>query len=152
MDIGIKIKRLRVLCQLTQEELARKVSKSRSHITNILGILRLPKEVQDMILENKLTMGHARTLSKLNNNDEIIEMAKKIVESSLPVRDIEKMTDNSAKKKVQKRTRNTEYKYVEDLLRDKLDTKVSIRDKKLTISFVNNADLNRILEILDIKE
>ncbi|MBR3362926.1 MAG: ParB/RepB/Spo0J family partition protein [Bacilli bacterium] len=137
---------------LTQEELARKVSKSRSHITNILGILRLPKEVQDMILENKLTMGHARTLSKLNNNDEIIEMAKKIVESSLPVRDIEKMTDNSAKKKVQKRTRNTEYKYVEDLLRDKLDTKVSIRDKKLTISFVNNADLNRILEILDIKE
>ena len=62
------------------------------------------------------------------------------------------MTDNSAKKKVQKRSRNTEYKYAEDLLREKLDTKVSIRDKKLTISFVNNADLNRILEILDIKE
>ena len=137
---------------LTQEELSRKVSKSRSHITNIIGILRLPKEVQDMILDNKLTMGHARTLSKLNDDDEIIKMAKEIVEGSLPVRETEKMTDNSAKKKVQKRTRNTEYKYVEDLLREKLDTKVSIHDKKLTISFVNNADLNRILEILNIKE
>ncbi len=137
---------------LTQEELSRKVSKSRSHITNIIGILRLPKEVQEMILENKLTMGHARTLSKLDDDNEIIKMAKEIVEGGLPVRETEKMTDNSAKKKVQKRSRNTEYKYAEDLLREKLDTKVSIRDKKLTISFVNNADLNRILEILDIKE
>ena len=137
---------------LTQEELARKVSKSRSHITNIIGILRLPKEVQEMILENKLTMGHARTLSKLDDDNEIIKMAKEIVESGLPVRETEKMTDNSAKKKAQKRTKSKEYKYVEDLFREKLDTKVSIKDKKITISFVNNADLNRILEILDIKE
>lgn len=137
---------------LTQEELSHKVSKSRSHVTNILGILRLPKEVQDMIASSKLTMSHARTLSKLDDDNEIIKMAKEIVESNIPVRDTEKMTDNSTKKKAQKRSRSTEYKYAEDLLREKLDAKVSIRDKKLTISFVNNADLNRILEILDIKE
>ena len=137
---------------LTQEELARKVSKSRSHVTNIIGILRLPKEVQDMILENKLTMGHARTLSKLSDEKEIIETAKAIVEGGIPVRDTEKMTDKSPRKRVQKKSHSTEYKYVEELLREKLDTKVIIRDKKLTISFVNNADLNRILEILNIKE
>ena len=58
------------------------------------------------------------------------------------------------KKQVQIRHRekNNEYKYVEDLLREKLDTKVKVKDKKLQISFVNDADLNRILEILDIKE
>ena len=137
---------------LTQDELARKVSKSRSHITNILGILRLPKEVQNMILEKKLTMGHARTLSKLNDENEIIKLAKEIVEGSIPVRDTERMTEGSTKKKIQKKARSTEYKYVEDLFREKLDTKVIIRDKKITISFVNNADLNRILEILDVKE
>ena len=137
---------------LTQEELAKKVSKSRSHITNIIGILRLPKEVQDMIAADKLTMSHARTLSKLDNDDEIIKIAKEIVDGNIPVRDTEKMTDNSIRKQAQKRSRNKEYEYAENLLREKLDTKVIIRDKKLTISFVNNADLNRILEILDIKE
>ena len=105
-----------------------------------------------MIAARKLSMSHARTLSKLDDENEIIKMAHDIIQGGIPVRDTEKMTDNSSKKKNQKRARNTEYKYVEDLLREKLDTRVSIRDKKLMISFVNNADLNRILEILDVKE
>ena len=137
---------------LTQEQLSKKVSKSRSHITNIIGILRLPKEVQDLIAANKLTMSHARILSKLSDEQEIIKMANEIIENQVPVRDVEKASENIPKKKVQRRTKPSEYKYVEDILRDKLDTKVKIKDKKLVISFVNNADLNRILEILDIKE
>ena len=60
---------------LTQEQLSKKVSKSWSHITNIIGILRLPKEVQDLIAANKLTMSHARILSKLSDEQEIIKMA-----------------------------------------------------------------------------
>ena len=142
---------------LTQEELSQRVGKSRSHITNILGILRLPKEIQSMIIEGKLTMGHARVISKLESTDQMLELANKIVEEKLPVRDLEHITeDNKFERKVKierkPKVTNREFKYVEDMLRDKLDTKVKIKDKKVEIHFSNNADLNRILEILNVKE
>lgn len=138
---------------LTQDELSKRVGKSRSHVTNILGILRLPNEVQQMILDGNLTMSHARTLSKLESDEEIIEMANNIINNKMPVREIEQKSKESEKKvKIKKREVNNEYKFVEDLLRDKLDTKVKIKDKKIEISFNNNADLNRILEIIDVKE
>ncbi len=137
---------------ITQEELSKRVSKSRSHITNVLGLLRLPKSVQDMIADKQLTMGHARVLSKLEDEEEIINMAKAIVENSMPVREVEKASADKPRKQAQKREKSNEYKYVEELLCDKLDAKVKIKDRKLEISFVNNADLNRILEIINIKE
>ena len=58
---------------ITQEELAKRVGKSRSHITNILGILNLPNEVKELVKDNKITMGHARALSKIEDNDKIID-------------------------------------------------------------------------------
>ena len=138
---------------ITQEELSKKVGKSRSHITNILGILRLPDEVKQMIIENKLSMGHAKTLSKMENKDEIISLANKIIEEKLPVHDIEEMTKQNVKiNPIIKKEKTNEYKYLEEIITEKLDTKVKIKDKKIEISFANNADLNRILEILDIKE
>ena len=141
---------------LTQESLSKRVGKSRSHITNMLGLLRLPKEVQKLINEKKLSMGHARVLSKLENNDQIVELANKIVEEGKSVREAELLThDSSIPHKVKITRRKTtlpEYKYVEELLHDKLDTKVKIKDKKIEIAFTNNADLNRILEILQVKE
>ena len=139
--------------KLTQEELAKKVSKSRSHITNMLGLLRLPGEVQDMITTGKLTMGHARALSKLEDKEEIVKMANDITEKGLTVRDVEAQSESAPKKhQTLRKPKNNEYTYVQDLLRDKLDTKVKIKDKKIEISFTNTADLNRILEILNIKE
>ena len=117
---------------LTQDELAKKVGKSRSHITNTIGLLRLPKEVQ-----------------------KILELAHKVVDEKLPVRDIEKESLEAEKKVKMERNHKSstnEYKYVEDMLRDKLDTKVRIKDKKIEITFTNNADLNRILEVLNVKE
>ena len=139
---------------LTQEELSKRVGKSRSHITNIIGILRLPKEVQDMIAKEQLSMSHAKLLSKIENDDEIVSMAHKIVEEKIPVHDVEDLTNKIEKKNKfeRKAPSNNEFKYVEDMLRDKLDTKVKIKDKKVIISFTNVADLNRILEILDVKE
>lgn len=138
---------------LTQEELSKKVGKSRSHITNILGLLRLPKDVQKMVIQGKLTMGHARTLSKMEDEEKIIELANKIVNEDLTVRETESL-ETTEKKKVPntKKEQDNEYKYVEELLRDKLDTKIKIKDKKIEISFTNNADLNRILEVLNVKE
>ena len=141
---------------LTQDELSKKVGKSRSHVTNILGLLRLPNEVQDMIINNELTMGHARVLSKLQSRTQILTLANEIVNKKMPVRDIEKIAeDKNVEKRVKferKSTTNNEYKYVEDLLREKLDTKVKIKEKKVEISFSNTADLNRILEIINVGE
>ena len=144
-------KSLQEKLNLTQEQLAKKVSKSRSHITNMLGLLRLPNEVQDMIQEKKLTMGHARVLSKLEDRDEIIKMADEIANQKLSVRNVEEKSSEKKKKIGTKKKRN-EYEYVQDMLREKLDTKVKIKDKKIEITFVSTQDLNRILEIMNIKE
>ena len=140
---------------LTQEELSKKVGKSRSHVTNILGLLRLPTEVQEMVANNKISMGHARVLSKLEDNQKIIEMARQIVERKIPVREIEQEAETQNKKvKIERKekTVNNDFKYVEELLREKLDTKVKIKDKKIEITFTNVADLNRILEVLNIRD
>ena len=140
---------------LTQDELSKKVGKSRSHITNILGLLRLPKEVQEMVAIGKISMGHARVLSKLDDDKKIVELARQIVEKKIPVRELEQEAENETKKvKIERHTKSTnnDFKYVEELLRDKLDTRVKIKDKKIEISFTNVADLNRILEVLNVKE
>ena len=139
---------------ITQEELANKLGKSRSNITNVLGLLRLPKTVQDMVLEGKISMGHARELSKLEDKEQIIAYAKKIVDEDLSVRDVEKLTSTSSDKKVNPINRDkkvNEYKYVEKELREILGTKVRISNKKLEITFENNNDLDRILDIMNIK-
>ena len=142
--------------QITQEEVSKRVGKSRSHITNMLGLLRLPKEVQTMINDKKLTMGHARVLSKLENEQQIIQMAEDIVENKKSVREAENLAqDKDVEHKVKMNRRkptSSEYRYVEELLRDKLDTRVRIKEKKIEINFTNKADLNRILEILQVKE
>lgn len=142
---------------LTQEGLAKKVGKSRSHITNILGLLRLPSEIQELIEENKITMGHARVLSKLEDETQIKELAQKIVNNNLPVRELEKLAEASnfeRKIKIERKKRevNKDLKYVEDLLSDKLDSKVKVKENKIEITYTNTADLNRILEIMNIKE
>ena len=140
---------------ITQEELARRVGKSRSHITNILGLLRLPGEVQQMISDNRITMGHARALSKLESREEILKIANRIVDENLVVRDVENITGNTdvvKKVKINRKTKDNPYKYVEEILRDKFDTKVSVSSKKVQIFFDSSADLNRILEILDIRD
>lgn len=139
--------------RLTQDELSKKIGKSRSHITNMLGLLRLPLSVQDMVLYNKISMGHARVLSKLENHDQIEELANKVVTEGLSVRDLENEANgNSFVRKApinKKQTR--EYKYVEEAMKDKLGTRVFISGNKIKISFATKEDLNRILEILNIE-
>ncbi len=139
---------------ITQDELSKKVGKSRSHITNIIGLLRLPEDIQKLVNNGKISMGHARALSKLEDEEEMHKIANKIISENINVRGIEELTqkDNIKKtNKIKREPKTNEFKYVEDLLRDKLDTRVKITDKKIEISYVNTADLNRILEILDIK-
>ena len=140
---------------LTQVELANKLGKSRSSVTNILGLLNLPTSVQNMILDGKLSMGHARELSKLDDSEKIKEYAKRIVNENLSVRDIEGLSkkDELKRKNPISRVQNqpNEYKYLEKELTEKLGTRVKITNKKIEISFTNNADLDRLLDIMNIK-
>ena len=140
---------------LTQEELAAKLGKSRSHVTNMIGLLSLPEEVKKLILEEKLSMSHARVLSKMKDNKEILELANKIVNEKLNVRDIEALSQNpniEKKHKLSNRTVDNKYLYLENDLSEKFGTKVKIKNNKITISFVNDNDLNRLIEILKIKD
>ncbi|PKK92520.1 MAG: chromosome partitioning protein ParB, partial [Tenericutes bacterium HGW-Tenericutes-6] len=90
--------------KLTQAELAIKIGKSRSHVTNTLGLLNLPEQVQQMLLTNKISMGHARALSKLEDIQQIIKLANQIVEKQLSVRQIEELTKTEIKTNKIKRT------------------------------------------------
>jgi len=140
--------------KVTQEELAKKLGKSRSHITNMLGLLTLPEEVKDMINTNKISMSHARVLSKIEEKEKILDLAQKIVDKSLNVRELEEISkDKEITKKhhIEKRKVN-EYHYIEESLCDKLGTKVKVGKNKIEIKFNNNDDLNRILEILNLIE
>lgn len=140
---------------LTQEELAKKLGKSRSHITNMIGLLELPDEVKKLISDNKISMSHARVLSKLENKDQIIVFAERIVNEGLSVREIESLSqsDNLEKKhKIIKSKSNNEFSYLEETLCDKLGTKVKIKSNKLEITFTNANDLDRILEIMNIRD
>lgn len=140
--------------RLTQDELAKKLGKSRSHITNMLGLLRLPLSVQDMVLYNKISMGHARVLSKLESHDQIEELANKVLNENLSVRELEKLTETDAFVRmvpINKPKKSREYKNVEEAMKEKLGTKVSISGNKIKITFVTKEDLNRILEILSIE-
>ena len=139
---------------ITQEQLANRLGKSRSHITNMLGLLNLPEEVKDLIIENKISMSHARVLSKMENKAEIIALANKIINENLNVRDLENVSkDESIQKthKIKKKS-SSEYSYVENIMCEKLGTKVKIFNNKINISFSNVNDLNRILEIININE
>ena len=138
---------------IRQEDLAAKIGKSRSHVTNTLGLLKLPNDVQDMVRENQISMGHARVLSKMEDNKKVEELAKKVVQNNISVRDLE---DISSQEKVEKRVpinrqpRINEYQYIEEELRDILGTKVKVDNKKIEIFFESRVDLTRILDILNV--
>ena len=137
---------------ITQDELSKKVGKSRSHITNILGLLKLPKSVQDMVLYNKISMGHARVLSKLDDIEKQEDLAQRVIDEDLSVRSLENLVSSSHEKLSNKNrvVRSNEYKHIETYLKEKLGTNVKISNDKITIKFSSVHDLNRILEIMNI--
>ncbi len=133
-----------------QTELAKKVGKSRSYITNVLGILNLPEDVLKLCDKKKLSMGHARALSKLKDKDKIIILAKDIVEKGLSVREVEDMVKSEPKKNQMKRKirkRLVEYKTYERAFKMKFKgSKMKVNDGKITITLNNNDDIQRIID------
>ncbi len=149
-------KKLQETLNLTQDQLAKRLGKSRSHITNMLGLLTLPESIQERINNKEISMGHARVLSKLENKDQQESLTKKIVEEGLSVRKLEELTQSNQQfarthQIKPKRQERNEYHYIEEELCEQLGTKVKVTSNKIEISFVNSNDLNRILEIINIK-
>ncbi len=139
---------------ITQDELAHKFSRSRSYITNMLGLLTLPDMVIKLVESRELTMGHARSLSKLEDEKKIEELALKIVHDGLSVRDTEKMIQALDLPKKHTISRNNtydiRYSIYENLCREKLGVKVKINPKRIEIPYKDEEELARILEKLHI--
>lgn len=132
---------------ITQTELATKVGKSRSHVTNMLGLLNLPKEIQSLLLNKEISMGHARSLSKLKDKDVILGLAKKITEESLNVRQVEELTKDEVKTKtITRKQKKTIFNEERNLLAKYLDAKIQIVNNKIII---NTKDEDHLKELID---
>ena len=148
-------KKLQETLILTQEELATRLGKSRSHITNMLGLLTLPEDIQKQVVDKQISMGHARVLSKLQDQKQQKDLANRIVTEGISVRKLEEMVNEPSivKANPQKRhkEKSNEYLYLQNELSEKLGTKVVVKKNKIEISFVNDNDLNRLLEYMNIE-
>jgi ParB family transcriptional regulator, chromosome partitioning protein len=141
---------------ITQTELAETVSKSRSAITNALRLLELPEEVQEALVEGKLTAGHARAILSLKNDEDRIRLADKIIQEKLSVRDAEAAAKFSGVMAAgQKGTRTAAprvFKTTARMLRQRLSTKVSVKTvrgkNKIEIEFEDEEDLKRIIDLI----
>ncbi len=142
---------------ITQDDLAKRVGKSRSAVANILRLLSLPEEILKLLNQGKLTTGHARALLAVSETKKQIAAAKEVVEKQLSVRETERLVkkliiNESSKKKEHKKT-DPELAYLEDKLQNVFSTKVQIKSTKkgrgkLEIEFYNEDDLNRIMDIV----
>lgn len=140
----------------TQEQLAKRLGKSRTNVTNLLRLLNLPNEVQKLVNDNKITYGHARALLSLDNEQQMIDLAKQTVKEDLSVRELETLCRGNNKKKTTS-TKKVKAKDpftadVENRLIKKFGTKVEIQNKSIVIKYNDTEDLNRILEIMEVIE
>ncbi|WP_028273483.1 ParB/RepB/Spo0J family partition protein [Atopococcus tabaci] len=145
---------------LTQEEVARRLGKSRPYIANYLRLLGLPDEVKTLLQRNDISMGQARTLLGLKDKDKIVELAKKVAKEGTTVRQLELLVNEANQNGQEKKKPETEKKpaYIiesEERLMNKFGTSVVIREKKankgkIEIEYLSLDDLTRILDILEI--
>ena len=154
IDKAIGIKSLMDDYNLTQAEVAQKLGKSRSAITNSIRILNLDSRVLDMVRAGKLSEGHCRALLSIPDGNKQYDMALRLLETGASVREIEKKTQ--LRKKLKKKDIRYEaiYRDVEDSFKNFFGTKVKldagVKKGKIVIEYKNNEDLERILELLKI--
>jgi ParB family chromosome partitioning protein len=134
---------------VTQQQLALRVGKSRSQITNMIGLLSLPQSVQEFVNNGKLSMGHARALSKLQDRSLIDELTKRIVKEQLSVRDIEQIAQSKTKKTPIKARKAVRYISEQKRLTKKFGSKVTIRAGVIQFRFKDDSELDQIMEQLD---
>lgn len=140
---------------LTQEELAKRIGKSRAHVANTVRLLKMPQKLQNYVLEGTLTMGHIKPLITIDEK-KALEVAKKAIDQQLSVREVEDIVKGiklqEARKAKPKEAKPQEYVYVEGLLRKKYRTKIKVDDHTITLKYTDTKDLNRILELMGVIE
>lgn len=161
IEIAISYQRLIDECKLTQEQLSEKVGKKRSTVTNYLRLLKLPPEIQLGIINNDISMGHARALITLEQHDEMVKIFTQIIESDLSVRKTEELvreikngTKEGEKPAKDKVAVPGEYDALRQQISEKFKSQIKfkINDKgkgEISIPFTSPEELERIIGILD---
>jgi ParB family chromosome partitioning protein len=165
IEIGMAYKRLMDECHLTQEQIADRVGKDRSTVANFMRLLKLPREIQESLVKDEITSGHARALINLPSPQLQIDALKKILEGNLSVRKVEQLVKklltntSDGKKSVSFSAKTTaasaNINAIEDRLRRIFATKVICKQKndgsgEVVIEFYSNDELERLFELFDI--
>ena len=159
IEEAMAFKRLLEEFNLKQDEVAERVSKSRTAVTNSMRLLKLCDDVQQMIIDDMISTGHARALITIEDAEQQYAIAQQIFDEKLSVRDVEKLVKNLNKPVKTKKTVQTDnsleavYQNIEENLKQKLSTKVSITSKgngvgKIEIEFYSHDDLEKIMDLL----
>lgn len=157
IEEAVAYKKLIEEFNLTQEELSKRIGKSRTAVTNCLRLLNLDSRVQEYLIDGVVSEGHGRTLLAVDNKDLQYTLAQTIIDEGLNVRDTEKLIKNLGKEKKPNKENNNENIYYIDI-KEKLEnyfgTKVSLSSKKnkgkIEIEYYSEDDLQRILDILKV--
>lgn len=145
---------------LKQEEIAARVAKNRVTITNSMRLLKLDERVQEMLIHNQITGGHARALLSVDDQELQFQLAGKIVAESLSVREVEKLVKSLSKKKDPKEKAEEDvgisliFRELEDRMKSAMGTKVSINRKdknkgRVEIEYYSEVELERIVELIE---
>lgn len=160
IEVALSYQRLIQECNLTQEKLGKQISKSRTSITNHLRLLKLPAKIQLAVREKEVSMGHARALVALDDENKQLNIFDKIIEDNLSVRQVEDLIregketpTNTKREKPKHKVSQTQNEFAERFS-DKVAAKVQIKKQpngngKVIINFNSEVDLNRIIEILN---
>ena len=155
IDEATSISNIIKLRGYTQEEFATKFGKSRTYVTNMLGILKLPEEVKRLVEKNSLSMSHARVLSKMDDEEKVTDLAKKVITDNLSVHDLEKISQevkiNNNDIAKSKKSYDHKYRMYENIIMDSLNTKVRVSKKKIEIYFDGVDELEDLLNKMNLK-
>ena len=158
IEEAMAFKRLLTEFDLKQDELAERVSKSRTAVTNSMRLLKLDERVQQMVVDEKISTGHARALLAVGDKEQQYNLANKIFDEKLSVRETERLMKNLQKEKKDKKDQKTEnefiYKGIEEKIKMILGTKVTVNHKKnnkgrIEIEYYSNEELERIMDLLE---
>lgn len=164
IEVALSYQRLIDECDLTQDQLAQKISKSRTSIANHLRLLKLPAEIQLGVRDGLVSMGHARALVSAGDEDRQLSLYRQIIDFQLSVRELEEMIRTGASKEVSTTTTtrttvvlpavSTIQEVFRNHLSDKISSKVEIKKTsqgsgKILINFNSEVDLNRIIELMN---
>jgi ParB family transcriptional regulator, chromosome partitioning protein len=159
LEISISYQRLIEECKFTQEQLAERVGKDRSTVTNYLRLLRLPPQVQSAIRDGKITMGHARAIIGVDDVGLQLKLLNDILSNDLSVRKAENLVRAKNPKRPSRDVKNrtawdVELRNIEDRLAQRFETKAEVRHKEngsgqVVFNYYSNDDLNRLIELLD---